>query len=84
MVPIIDTMKTTTNLCQLPAREGRCGYKWPKLIELAECLRIKTDDINLHDSSADVELTKRCFLYLLEKKFYKLYYFLFSTKRDSI
>lgn len=68
---MIDTMKTTTELCRLPGR-GRGGYKWPKLIELAECLRIKTDDINLHDSSADVELTKRCFLYLLEKKFYNL------------
>ena len=66
---MIDTMKTTTELCRLPGR-GRGGYKWPKLSELAECLRIKTDDINLHDSSADVELTKRCFLYLLEKKFY--------------
>ena len=65
-------MKTTTNSCQLPAREGRCGYKWPKLIEFPECLRIETDDINLHDSSADVELTMRCFLYLLEKKFYRL------------
>lgn len=70
--PLIDTMKTTTNLCRLPAYGGRCGYKWPKLIELAECLRIKTDDINLHDSSADVELTKRCFLYLLEKDFYQI------------
>ena len=70
--PMIDTMKTTTNLCQLPVRGGRCGYKWPKLIELVKCLRIKTDDINLHDSSADVELTKRCFLYLLERKFYRL------------
>ena len=69
--PMVDTMKTTTNICCLPSRNG-CGYKWPKLIELAECLRIKTDDINLHDSSADVELTKRCFLYLLEKKFYNL------------
>lgn len=70
--PMIDTMKTTTNLCQLPARGGRCGYKWPRLIELAECLRINTSDINLHDSSADVELTKRCFLYLLEKKYYRV------------
>ena len=70
--PMIDTMKTTANLCRLPARGGRSGYKWPKLIELAECLRIKTDDINLHDSSADVELTKRCFLYLLEKRFYTI------------
>lgn len=69
---MIDTMKTTTELYRLPARGGRCGYKWPKLIELAECLRIKTDDINLHDSSADVELTKRCFLYLLERKFYNI------------
>lgn len=69
---MIDTMKTTTELCRLPARGGRCGYKWPKLIELAECLRIKTDDIYLHDSSADVELTKRCFLYLLERKFYNI------------
>lgn len=70
--PMIDTMKTTTELCQLLPHPGRTGYKWPKLIELAECLRITTDDINLHDSSADVELTKRCFLYLLEKKFYQL------------
>lgn len=69
--PIIDTMKTTTELCRIPAHNG-CGYKWPKLIELAEHLRIKTDDINLHDSSADVELTKRCFMYLLERKFYHL------------
>lgn len=69
--PMIDTMKTTTNLCKLPSR-SRYGYKWPKLIELAEFLNIETDDINLHDSSADVELTKRCFLYLLEKKYYRL------------
>lgn len=69
---MIDTMKTTTNLCRLPARGGRCGYKWPKLIELAECLRIRVDDLNLHDSSADVELTKRCFLFLLNHKFYQL------------
>lgn len=69
---MIDTMKTTVNLCQLPSRGWGHGYKWPKLIELAECLRIDTYDINLHDSSADVELTKRCFLYLLERKFYRL------------
>lgn len=70
--PIIDTMKTTVQLCQLPPHPGRSGYKWPKLIELAQCLDIQTDDINLHDSSADVELTKRCFLYLLDRKFYNL------------
>lgn len=68
---MIDTMKTTTELCRLPAHNG-AGYKWPKLIELAQCLQIDTDDINLHDSSADVELTKRCFVYLLKQKFYCL------------
>lgn len=70
--PMIDTMKTTVDLCRLPCRNGKQGYKWPRLYELAECLNIPMDDINLHDSSADVELTKRCFLYLLEKKFYQL------------
>ena len=69
---MIDTMKTTAGLCRLPDRHGRSSYKWPKLIELAECLSIPTDDINLHDSSADVELTKRCFIKLVEKKFYRL------------
>ena len=70
--PMIDTMKTTTNLCKLPSAGFRCGYKWPKLIELAEFLSVRTDDINLHDSSADVELTKRCFVHLLERGFYKI------------
>ncbi|MBQ0015884.1 MAG: 3'-5' exonuclease [Bacteroidales bacterium] len=70
--PMIDTMKTTVNLCKLPSRRGGCGYKYPKLIELAECLRIRTDDINLHDSTADVELTKRCFIYLLKNRFYNI------------
>lgn len=69
---MVDTMKTTTDLCRLPPHAGRTGYKWPKLIELAEHLCIKTDDINLHDSSADVELTKRCFVHLLEKEFYQI------------
>lgn len=70
--PMIDTMKTTTEVCKLPAHPGRSGYKWPKLIELAECLNIETDDINLHDSSADVELTKRCFMKLLDDGFWRL------------
>lgn len=64
---MVDTMKSTVDICCIPHKRG-WGYKWPKLIELAECLCIKTDDINLHDSSADVELTKRCFIYLLEHR----------------
>ena len=70
--PMIDTMRSTTELCKLPPHPGRTGYKWPKLIELAEFLQIRTDDINLHDSSADVELTKRCFMKLLDDGFWRL------------
>lgn len=70
--PMIDTMKTTTEICKIPCYSRRSGYKWPKLIELAECLQINTDDINLHDASADVELTKRCFINLLQNGFYSI------------
>ena len=55
-----DTMKRTTSFCQIPKAWGN-GYKWPKLTELADSLRIDYSDISLHDSSGDVELTKRCF-----------------------
>ena len=55
-----DTMKRTTNFCQIPKAWGN-GYKWPKLTELADCLCIDYSKISLHDSSGDVELTKLCF-----------------------
>ena len=55
-----DTMKRTTNYCQIPKDWGS-GYKWPKLTELADCLGIDYSHISLHDSSSDVELTKQCF-----------------------
>lgn len=55
-----DTMKKTTRFCAIPKNWGS-GYKWPKLTELADCLGVGYSDINLHDSSGDVELTKRCF-----------------------
>lgn len=59
-----DTMKSTTNLCKIPGKRG--GYKWPKLVELSEYLGIDYSDISLHDSSGDVELTKRCYKELME------------------
>ena len=55
-----DTMKRTTNFCQIPKDWGN-GYKWPKLTELADCLGVDYSKIALHDSSGDVELTKLCF-----------------------
>lgn len=62
------TMLCTTELCQLPGYYDD-GYKWPRLSELAAHLKIDYRDLNLHDSSADVELTKRCFRKLVETKF---------------
>lgn len=59
--PYFCTMLQMTDFCRLP------GYiygslKWPKLSELARCLKIDDSDIDYHQSCADVELTKRCFI----------------------
>lgn len=54
-----DTMVEMTDFCAIPGYYG--DYKWPKLIELAECLGIDDSDIDYHQSAADVELTARCF-----------------------
>lgn len=66
-----DTMKRTTNYCQIPKDWGR-GYKWPKLTELADCLGIDYSNISLHDSSGDVELTKLCFEQIIVEGLYTL------------
>ena len=62
-----DTMTSSTNLCQIPFPNGRPGYKWPKLSELADYLGISTNDITLHDSRGDVELTRRCYMELCRR-----------------
>lgn len=66
-----DTMKRTTNYCQIPKDWGN-GYKWPKLTELADCLGIDYSKISLHDSSGDVELTKLCFEQIIAEGLYTL------------
>lgn len=66
-----DTMKRTTNYCQIPKEWGN-GYKWPKLTELANCLNIDYSNISLHDSSGDVELTKLCFKRIIAEGLYTL------------
>ncbi len=55
----ICTMKTTTNLCAIPAANGR-GYKWPKLIELHHYL-FREGFEGAHDALADVRATARCY-----------------------
>ena len=57
---IFDTMKTMS----VPKEDG--GYKNPKLEELAVVLGIEKNDLVLHQSSFDVELTKRCFRKIVE------------------
>lgn len=60
--PMYDTMHETTYYCKIPCYNYHGDkYKWPKLIELAEKLKIDDSDIDYHQSSADVELTLRCF-----------------------
>lgn len=68
-----DTMKRTTNYCQIPKDWGS-GYKWPKLTELADCLGIDYSKISLHDSSGDVELTKLCFERIVAEGLFDLPY----------
>ena len=61
-----DTMKNMANYCRLEWYEGAKEYKWPRLYELAQCLDIDCSDIDFHLSAADVEVTKRCFVKMLD------------------
>lgn len=62
------TMLATIDLCRLPNKKNPEVFKRPALIELAAFLGVGTNDLNLHDSACDVELTKRCFRKLVEMK----------------
>ncbi len=60
-----DTMLCMTNYCKIP--RGRHEYKWPRLAELAEKLKIRQSDIDYHQSAADVEVTVRCFRAIVKR-----------------
>ena len=60
-----DTMFRMTNYCKIP--RNRNEYKWPRLSELADKLRIRQDDIDYHQSAADVEVTARCFRAIVQR-----------------
>lgn len=57
------TMKSSTNFCKLP---GKNGFKAPRLSELHQILFGCGFD-NAHNAMADVEATARCFWKLKEK-----------------
>lgn len=64
-IPMWDTMIRMTSYCAIP-RSGR-EYKWPKLMELAEIIKVDTTDIDWHQSAADVEVTARCFRAIVQR-----------------
>ncbi len=68
--PMFDTMTRMTDFCAIPWGDG--GYKWPRLSELASCLGVYTDDIDWHESAADVEVTVRCFRKIVKIGLYHL------------
>ena len=73
--PRFCTMRTTTAFCKIK-KQGYSskygGYKWPKLEELSRVLSIPVDRDSFHDSKYDVEITKQCFLKLLNKSIINL------------
>lgn len=64
----VDTMKSSTDFCQIP---GARGYKWPKLIELHNKL-FGCDFEDAHDAFADISATRKCFWELLKRGIIKL------------
>lgn len=57
------TMKSTTDLLQLP---GKYGYKWPKLQELHQYL-FDCEFEDAHDALADVRATAKCYFELQKR-----------------
>lgn len=64
--PKICTMRSSIDYCALPPVNGGINYKFPKLIELYNCL-FNQDFANAHDALADVRATARCFFELKKR-----------------
>jgi len=62
-LPYHCTMKGSTEVCKLPPKGGRRGYKWPSLSELHHHL-FESDFEDAHDALADVDACMRCYLEL--------------------
>ena len=54
------TMKKSENFCKILSSKKN-QYKWPKLSELAEKLKIEYDSSRLHNSEYDIMILKDCF-----------------------
>jgi DNA polymerase III epsilon subunit-like protein len=69
-LPGICTMKSTTELCQLP-RPGGFGYKWPTLEEL-HCFVFGYSYEGAHDAASDIEACARSFFKLLAAGYFRI------------
>ncbi|MBN1168207.1 MAG: 3'-5' exonuclease [Methanospirillaceae archaeon] len=65
-LPYHCTMKTTSDICKIPHKSNRQGYKWPTLKELHMHL-FGTDFDDAHDALADVFACMRCYLELKKR-----------------
>lgn len=65
---IYDTMKLSTEYCQIP---GPYGFKWPKLSELYAKL-FEADMGHAHTALADIQNTAKCFYKLVELEVIKV------------
>ena len=60
------TMLKSVDVCKLPNKNGRKGFKWPKLIEVHQYLFNEGFD-NMHNALADVQACKRVYFELMKR-----------------
>lgn len=58
--PTLCTMKVSTPICRVPKKDGRTGYKWPKLSE-AYMFFFNEELENAHSAIVDIQATRRVF-----------------------
>jgi DNA polymerase III epsilon subunit-like protein len=58
--PDLCTMKITTPICRIGKKDGRTGYKWPKLSE-AILFFFQEELENAHSAIVDIKATRRLY-----------------------
>lgn len=62
------TMEALTDVCKIPQKNGRPGYKWPSLMEAYTMLINPNGFEGAHDALADVRACAELMQYCLEKE----------------
>lgn len=66
---IFCTKQKSTNICKIPKNgPERGGYKWPSLAEL--CAFCGVQNKGAHNAMNDVEATKECYFYMVDKGYF--------------